>query len=250
MEYALKHIRYFSLGFLQGFFIDLGFDGAMLHVFFDAFIDQLWKLCLHPLFPSRIIGFGNGVRVVDLILNMTYVVGLVLSRGFKLHPVCDHHCAAACCIRHQNTSNKLFVSRQRAFLRTSGSFRNRCTSLRNRNEASKPRRSPSRMNCIFSFVSQRKTIVLILKTPFSIDNAGGVRVRTLPAGRRLRRLRVSLRPCRKPRKPCRERRLSFWEKSVSFCPDNIILIFSGHFDTLLLTAVTALDGFHLSMPRL
>ena len=229
MEYALKHIRYFSLGFLQGFFIDLGFNGAMLHVFFDAFIDQLWKLCLHPLLPTCIVGFGYGIRIVDLILNMTYMVGLVLSRGFKLHPVRDHHCAAACCIRHQNTSNKLFVSRQRAFLRTSGSFRNRCTSLRNRKEASKPRRSPSRMNCIFSFVSQRKTIVLILKTPFSIVYAGACARRTLPAGRHLRRLRVGLRQRRKPRKHVVNAACCFVRKSVSFCPDNNNYIFFGAF---------------------
>ena len=96
MKNGVQHIRYFLLTHLQGFFIDLGFNGAMLHVFFDALIDHLWELSLHPLLPTRIVGFGYGVRVVDLILNMTYVVGLVFSRGFKLHPVCDHHCAAAC----------------------------------------------------------------------------------------------------------------------------------------------------------
>jgi len=78
---------------LQGFLIDLGFDGAVLHERGNPFIDQLRQFCPRPLFPLRVVGFCNSVRIIDLVLNLPHMVRFVFHCRFHVHGVRDCHCA-------------------------------------------------------------------------------------------------------------------------------------------------------------
>lgn len=51
-----------------------------------------------------------------------------------------------------------------------------------------------------------------------------------------------------PRKRRKHRLCYSGKKVCHFAPNNIYLYFSGHFDTVLMTGITVLDGYHLSKP--